>query len=167
MNALRYIAHHPDSVQNRVRHLVEEKKLADYLLSKYPQTHAITTDRALYDYAAAIKSGCMRKAAPLSKVVYDGKVHIISNALGTHTFAKRLQGAKLKTKNEIRISTLFKSVPEEFLRMIVVHELAHFKHKAHDKAFYKLCEHMEPHYHQLEFDTRLYLIQTECFGTLY
>jgi predicted metal-dependent hydrolase len=41
--------------------------------------------------------------------------------------------------------------------MIVVHELAHLKERDHDKAFYALCGHMLPDYHQVEFDTRLYL----------
>ncbi|PZP65387.1 MAG: M48 family peptidase, partial [Delftia acidovorans] len=44
-----------------------------------------------------------------------------------------------------------------FLRMIVVHELAHLREPDHDKAFYQLCTHMEPDYHQLEFELRLYL----------
>lgn len=48
-------------------------------------------------------------------------------------------------------------MPEAFLRMIVVHELAHMKERDHNKAFYQLCEHMEPNYHQLEFDCRVYL----------
>ena len=38
-----------------------------------------------------------------------------------------------------------------------MHELAHLKEKAHDKAFYQLCTHMEPQYHQYEFDLRLWL----------
>ncbi len=42
--------------------------------------------------------------------------------------------------------------------MIVVHELAHLKEREHDKAFYQLCAHMEPDYHQLEFDCRVYLL---------
>ena len=41
--------------------------------------------------------------------------------------------------------------------MIVVHELAHLKERNHDKAFYKLCLHMQPDYHQVEFDVRVYL----------
>ena len=45
--------------------------------------------------------------------------------------------------------------------MIVVHELAHLKEREHDKAFYQLCTHMAPDYHQLEFDLRLYLTQLE------
>jgi predicted metal-dependent hydrolase len=51
--------------------------------------------------------------------------------------------------------------------MIVVHELAHLKEKEHNKAFYSLCEHMEPDYHQLEFDLRLYLTHLELIGPLY
>jgi predicted metal-dependent hydrolase len=42
-----------------------------------------------------------------------------------------------------------------------VHELAHLKELEHDKAFYQLCTHMAPDYHQLEFDTRLYLTHLE------
>jgi hypothetical protein len=38
-----------------------------------------------------------------------------------------------------------------------VHELAHLKEREHAKPFYALCCHMEPAYHQLEFDTRLWL----------
>lgn len=45
--------------------------------------------------------------------------------------------------------------------MIVVHELAHLKERDHDNAFYALCVHMEPHYHQLKFDVRLWLTAME------
>lgn len=61
-----------------------------------------------------------------------------------------MQGGKLKAKVEIRVATVFRNAPEPFLRMIVVHELAHLKEKEHNKAFYQLCCHMEPQYHQLE-----------------
>jgi len=78
-----------------------------------------------------------------------------------------VQGGKLKAKNEIRIASVFKRAPLEFLRMITVHELAHLKEKEHNKAFYKLCNYMEPSYHQLELDMRLYLTQIELNGRLY
>ena len=58
-------------------------------------------------------------------------------------------------------AALFKEAPADFLRMIVVHELAHLKESDHGKAFYALCQHMEPEYHQLEFDLRVYLTQQE------
>ena len=87
----------------------------------------------------------------------DNKLKVIQHALGTHTTVSRVQGNQLKAKREIRVATLFKEAPADFLRMIVVHELAHLKENAHDKAFYALCLHMEPDYHQLEFDLRLWL----------
>jgi len=34
----------------------------------------------------------------------------------------------------------------------------------HDKAFYQLCQHMEPEYLQLEFDLRAYLSYLDAAG---
>jgi UTP pyrophosphatase len=118
-------------------------------------------DRALYDYVNELKSSHMRSAPPLAKVVYDQQLHVVRNALGTHTTVARVQGSRLKAKREIRVAALFKEAPADFLRMIVVHELAHLKEREHDKAFYALCQHMEPDYHQLEFDLRLWLTARE------
>ena len=99
----------------------------------------------------------MKSAGPIAKVGYDAKIHIIDNALGTHRQVSRIQGNKLKSKNEIRVASLLKQLPLPILRMVVVHELAHLKEKDHNKAFYQLCQHMEPQYHQLELDLRLFL----------
>ena len=84
-----------------------------------------------------------------------------------HAFVSRVQGSKLKSKNEIRVASLFKNVPKKFLEMIVVHELAHFKEKEHNKAFYNLCTFMMEDYHQVEFDLRVYLLYMDRFGKLY
>ena len=75
-----------------------------------------------------------------------------------HTRQTRIHGNKLRSHNSLRIASQFKTAPEAFLRMIVIHELAHFKETEHNKAFYQLCSHMEPDYHQLELDTRLWLL---------
>ena len=71
---------------------------------------------------------------------------------------------QLKAKHEIRISALFKQLPFPLLKMVVVHELAHLREKDHNKAFYQLCQHMEPQYHQLEFDLRLFLTLRQLDG---
>lgn len=167
MKHLKYLSHYTQETQKQVLSLIEQQKLSHYLLDKYPSSHSLKTDKALFDYTMGLKDTYMKKSSPLSKVLYDGKINVIHNALGTHRFVSRVQGGKLKAKNEIRIASMFKNVPEEFLQMIVVHELAHFKEKEHNKAFYSLCEHMEPAYHQLEFDLRLYLTHMDISGKLY
>ena len=166
MKELKYLNHYPTNVKEQVYGLINADKLSLHLLKKYPNSHKIKNDKALFSYVMDIKNEYIKKSAPLSKTIYDGKINVIHNALGTHHFISRVQGSKLKAKNEIRIASMFKSVPQEFLEMIVVHELAHFKEKEHNKAFYKLCEHMQPSYHQVEFDLRLYLTQMDISGKL-
>ena len=161
MNQLKYLAGYSEQVTTRVQQLLAEDRLGSVLMQKYPDTHEIRTDKALYDFTMEIKNEFLRTAPPLSRVTYDGKLHVIQNALGTHTFVSRVQGGKLKAKHEIRVAAVFRNAPPQFLKMIVVHELAHLKEKEHNKAFYKLCEYMEPAYGQLEFDTRLYLTQLD------
>ena len=162
---MKYLTGYSPSVLTQVQHRLDDKSLGTLLLQRYPSVHDVRTDRALYDYVTGLKSEFMRKAEPLSKVAFDNKLHIIRNALGTHTTISRVQGGKLKAKREIRVSSLFKEVPIEWLRMIVVHELAHMKERDHDKAFYALCAHMEPGYHRLELDLRLYLTYLDAGGS--
>lgn len=166
MKELKYLSHYPQQVQSQVAELIESQKLSKYLLNKYPTSHMLKNDKTLFSYAIDLKNEHMKKSLPLSKVMYDGKINVIHNALGTHHFISRVQGSKLKAKNEIRIASMFKSVPKDFLEMIVVHELAHFKEKEHNKSFYKLCEYMQPSYHQVEFDLRLYLTHIDIQGKL-
>jgi UTP pyrophosphatase len=167
MHDLKYLAGYSPKIIAQVGQLVAENRLGNVLLQRYPKTHTIRTDRALYDFTVAIKNEFLRTTPPLSRVAYDGKIHVLNNALGTHTFVSRVQGSRLKAKNEIRIAAIFRDAPLEFLKMIVVHELAHLKEKEHGKAFFQLCTHMEPVYHQLEFDTRLFLTQVELAGSPY
>lgn len=158
---LKYLTAYPPPLQAKVQSLIDEGRLADVLRDRYGAVHGVRSDAALYAYTLDLKNRFLRNAPPLSKVAYDNKLKVIQHALGTHTAVSRVQGAKLKAKREIRIASLFKQTPPEFLKMIVVHELAHVRERDHDKAFYQLCEHMEPAYHQIEFDLRLYLTQLD------
>jgi predicted metal-dependent hydrolase len=164
MHSLKYLSAYSDQTRQQVAQLIAQDKLGDALLKRYPGAHDIRTDKALYQYVQELKTRFLRNAEPINKVAFDSKIQVIQHALGLHTSIARVQGGKLKSKHEIRVATLFKVVPLEFLRMIAVHELAHVKEKQHDKAFYKLCAHMEPNYHQYEFDLRLYLTQLDISG---
>jgi hypothetical protein len=159
-----YLAGYPVALTTQAWQLIETNRLAEVLLEKYPLAHNVRTDKSLYDYVQEIKNIYLRNTGLLSKVVFDNKLHAIKNALGTHTTISRVQGANLKTKREIRVAVVFKEMPPEFLRMIVVHELAHMKERDHDKAFYLLCRNMEPGYPQLEFDLRVYLTYLDAGG---
>jgi UTP pyrophosphatase len=161
MNALKYLAGYPLHLQARVRELIGQGRLGSMLADKYGQSHAVRSDGQLYDYVQALKDRHLRKSAPLGKVIYDAKLQVMKHALGTHTTISRVQGNKLKASREIRIASVFRDAPAEFLKMIVVHELAHLKEAEHNKPFYQLCTHIEPDYHQLEFDARLYLTHLE------
>lgn len=159
---LKFLRSYSPTLQNEVQLLIAQGKLGTYLTSRYPQqNHDIQTDKALYQFTHTLKQSYFKNAPNIDKVCYDSKLDVVHHALGLHTAVSRIQGSKLKAKKEIRIASLFKNTPAEFLTMIVAHELAHLKEPQHNKAFYQLCQHIEPDYHQLEFDLRLFLTYQE------
>lgn len=159
MPTLKYLAGYPEPLLDQVRQLLAEDRLGAVLQRRYPELHGVRSDRQLYDYTQELKDRHLRQSVPLHKVCYDNRLEVIKHALGTHTAVSRVQGSRLKASREIRVASVFRQAPAAFLRMIVVHELAHLKEGDHNRAFYQLCQHMEPDYLQLEFDTRLYLTE--------
>ena len=162
--ATHYLSGYPVDLVARTAASIADGALGPALLKRYPAAHGVRNDRALQEYVTGLKNQYLRSAPPLARINYDNQIHVIRNALGTHTTISRVQGTKLKSKREIRIANVFRAMPEAFLRMIVVHELAHIREREHGKAFYQLCCHMEPDYHQLEFELRAYLCWLEVTG---
>ncbi len=152
-----FLAGYPQALLDQVRAQLAAGSLGAHLARRYPDAHTIRTDGALYDHAAALKARFLRNAPALNTVAYDGRLQIDQRALGTLTAASRVQGGRLAAKRALRVAACFKQAPAAMLDMIVVHELAHLKERAHDKPFYALCDHMLHGYHQIEFDTRLWL----------
>jgi UTP pyrophosphatase len=165
MSPIPQLAGYPAELQAQAEALLKSGELGNRLLKLYPESHKIHSSKDLHDYTQELKARYMRNAAPLSKVTYDSKLRTVSQALGLHLTAQRIHGSRMNKRREIRIATVFKDAPAPFLRMIVVHELAHMKHADHDANFYRLCCNMEPNYHQLEFDLRLYLCTLESPNT--
>jgi len=161
MTRLKYLSAYPFHLQDQVRALIAGDRLGAYLQGKYPDRHQVQSDKALYGYVLELKQDHLKNAPAIDKVLYDSKLDVEHHALGLHTAISRVQGGKLRAKKEIRIASVFREAAPEFLRMIVVHELAHLKELDHNKAFYQLCEYMQPGYHQLEFDVRLFLTWRE------
>jgi len=159
-----YLSEYPIEETEKINRQIEQGLLAKELLQKYPHSHTIRTNKELYGYVMELKNTHLRKAPQLDKIAFDSKQHITHTALGTHIPKSRLQGASLRGKREIIVATIFRDLPPEFLRMIVVHELAHLKEPKHNKAFYQRCCNMEPDYEQLEFDLRTYFTYLEATG---
>jgi len=161
MTTLKYLQAYPASLQDKIRQLIAQERLGDYLAQSYSGRHQVQSDKALYAYVMALKQEHLRNAPAIDKVLYDNRLDLIHRALGLHTAISRVQGGKLKAKKEIRVAALFREAAPQFLQMIVVHELAHLREAEHNKAFYQLCQYMLPDYHQLEFDLRVYLTWRE------
>lgn len=155
--SLAYLAGYAPALQERASAWLAAGKAGQWLLQKHPHAHGMRTDKSLYEYVDGLRSEHLRNAGLLHKVAYDSRIHVVRNALGLHTRRAISHGGRLNARHEIQVAALFKNAPEAFLRMICVHELAHIRELDHDKAFYQLCTHMEPQYHQLEFEVRLYL----------
>ena len=157
MSELTYLRGYSEATLAGVRELIAAGQLGAHVAERYPGLHPYTSNKLLHGYVTELRQRHMKTAPSVSKVLYDDRLLAVDHALGLHTFESRVHGAKLRAISEIRIAGLFKSVAPQFLRMIVVHELAHLREREHNKAFYRLCESMEPEYHQYEFDLRLLL----------
>ncbi len=118
MQHLKYLTGYPAGLQEKVKKLIADEQLGPYLVKRYPDTHKVQTDRALYEYCSELKREHLRTGAQIDKVTYDSKLDVVRHALGLHTSISRVQGGKLKAKKEIRIASLFRDAAPEFLKMI-------------------------------------------------
>lgn len=74
MAALNYLTGYPATVTDQVQRLLDQGKLADVILKKYPVAHDIKTDKALYAYVMGLKNQYLRQSPPISKIVYDDEL---------------------------------------------------------------------------------------------
>ena len=82
MSTSNYLSAYSAQLQDQIARLLEQDRLTDYLLQKYPTSNNVPNDSALREYVLNIKKQYLRKSPPLSKVVFDKKIHVVNNALG-------------------------------------------------------------------------------------
>lgn len=75
---------------------------------------------------------------------YSQMMSLPFNAI-TFRKAKRQWGS-CSAKNNLSFNTMIMKLPLDVIQYIVVHELAHIKHKHHQKDFWKLVEQYLPDY---------------------
>ncbi|MCW8821458.1 MAG: M48 family metallopeptidase [Sulfurovum sp.] len=66
---------------------------------------------------------------------------------GTLRFRKtKRQWGSCSGRNVLSFNTMMMKLPQDVIQYIIVHELAHIKHKHHQKDFWQLVEHYLPDY---------------------
>ncbi|WP_198414654.1 M48 family metallopeptidase [Chromobacterium phragmitis] len=123
MPTLKYLPQYPPALVLQAQTLFDSGELGPLLRDKYPDRHDVQTDKALYQFVSELKQRYLKHAPLPAKVLYDNQQHPLKGTLGTNTAISRVQGGRLKSKNEIRIASLFRELPLPFLQMIAVHEL--------------------------------------------
>ena len=74
MLPLRYLAGYPEDLQQQVREAIAQGRLAPMLRSRYPGTHPVRSDGALFDYTLALKNRFLRNAEPPARVLFDSRL---------------------------------------------------------------------------------------------
>lgn len=85
----------------------------------------------------------------LAKEILPGKVERFGAVMGLHPTGLTITGAQKRfgscsAKNRICFSWRLMMYPEEAVDYVVVHELAHIRHKDHSRAFYACVEEVLP-----------------------
>ena len=68
---LPYLRSYPAFLQDQARDLLSQGRLGDVLQRKYPQAHAVRSDKALYDYAQELKARYLRNAGTAILVISE------------------------------------------------------------------------------------------------
>lgn len=130
---VRFVA---DADQSRIR-LIEE---TDAIVIRH---HPEKCDRILPNIESFYRRKTEAVVLPLVKAISE-TMDLYPRAVSFKKY-KRRWGC-CDNKNRIVFNTLLAQFPEEVIRYIVVHELAHIKEKNHSPRFWKLVEAYKPDY---------------------
>jgi predicted metal-dependent hydrolase len=85
---------------------------------------------------------------------YTNKMQLFPNKI---TFRKtKRQWGSCSATNNISLNTMLAKLPIDVVKYVIVHELAHIRHKNHQKEFWALvCKYM-PKYKQLQNELKTY-----------
>ncbi len=92
-----------------------------------------------------------KRLKELAKSVIPDRVQYFSNVMGLRPTGVKITSAKTRfgscsANNSLNFSFYLMGYPMEAVDYVVVHELAHIRHKNHQKEFYVLIERYLPDY---------------------
>lgn len=124
----RFVASHADWIEQH------KKRQADHLATHPPHTDA---------EIAALRQRAKEILPPL---VSSWAARMGVSPTGLHITAARTRFGSCSGKNSLSFSLYLMDYPPEAIEAVVVHELAHIRHKNHSPAFYAEVEHYLPDY---------------------
>ena len=106
-------------------------------------------EEAPEDFTEAEREALIRKA----KEILPKRVEYFSRLMGVAPMGITVTGAKTRYgscsgKNRLSFSSRLMQYPAEAVDAVVVHELAHIRHKDHSAAFYEEVERVLPDYRE-------------------
>ena len=85
---------------------------------------------------------------------YAQKMQLFPNKI---TFRKtKRQWGSCSATNNISLNTMLAKLPIDVVKYVIVHELAHIRHKNHQKEFWALVKRYMPNYKQLQNELKTY-----------
>lgn len=90
-----------------------------------------------------------------AKHILPSKLEYYSKLMHLYPTAVKITGAKTRfgscsSRDSICFSYMLMQYPDKAIDYVIVHELAHIKHKSHSKEFYALIEQYMPDYRERE-----------------
>lgn len=128
-----------DFVNSHIKWIEKHKEIMRERNSKYAEMSE--------DYKQQLKA--------LAKEKIPGRVEYYADIMGLYPISVKITSAEKRFgscsgKNSLCFSYRLMLYPPEAVDYVIVHELAHIKHKNHSKAFYKTIENYMPDYKSRE-----------------
>ncbi len=125
--------------QNRILQAKRLTSTGVYILGKHHTNCTYTQDEldSLYEQKA-------KELIPSFIALHSKKMELFPNKIG---FRKnKTRWGSCSGRNNLSFNIYLAKTPVEFIEYVVVHELAHIKHKNHSKEFWQLVEKFMPDY---------------------
>ncbi len=140
---------------------LKEKEILTFVSSKYDWIIKTVARQKQNKKAATFTDEQIRELRQKAKEIIPQRVEYFSGILELYPVSVKINSAKTRfgscsAKNSLNFSLYLMLYPMDAVDYVVVHELAHIKHKNHSKDFYNLIEAVLP-----DYKTRIALLKNK------
>lgn len=130
---------------------LKEQDILTFVSSKYDWIIKTVARQKQNKKVATFTDEQIRELRQKAKEIIPQRVEYFSGILGLYPVSVKINSAKTRfgscsAKNSLNFSLYLILYPMDAVDYVVVHELAHIKHKNHSKDFYNLIEGVLPDY---------------------